>query len=1072
MGGETGSEIAGWLAMQGLEKYAALFEQHEIGVAELPDLSEQHLQELGLPLGARLRLLKAVRQGLAPAPAKAAPLPPSSLANERRPVTMMFCDIVSSISLTAALEAETTRRVMLRYWRLVEQTAARYGGHIAQHLGDGALIYFGYPVAREDDAERSLLAGLKLLEEMALLETGIDARLQLRIGIATGTVVLNEFNDAAGSNETLAFGHAVNLASRLQSQAAPDSILIDGPTHDLVSGLFRLGPKNMVTLAGIAEPVAVFQVEGAAAVHSRFEARHTGTGSAFLGRTSELNLLLNRWDTALLKLGQLVLITGEPGIGKSRLLAEVAARVASAGHVVVQLQCSPHATGSPLQPVVDWLIHFTAPAAGQASTDLRAARLTCLRARLGPLVGDEEALLDLLAPSAALTTGDPQLRRAQTLDALAELFSSMAQHRPLLLVAEDLHWCDPTTLELFARLLARAQPLPLLLLATARPEFQHDFGRATSRTDLALPRLDRPYADALTRQVLGAQQISAQVLDMVAERADGVPLFVEELVRSLKESGALVHTSTGVALVPASNRAAIPRGLESTLMARVDRLGAAKQVAQVAACIGRVFTLDMLAQVIDMPDDALWQGLVAIVQSDLIEGDGSPPYTRYRFRHALVRDAAYNSLLLSERQPVHQRIAAILGAAAVPPPPQLLAHHLSAAQLTLPAIEKWCEAGEAAKQRSADAEAIEHLSQALRLVQTLTGPEHRERELAVRLALVAPLRSQKGFAAEEVAQLTAQALRLADDLNEARTILPLLYNNWVYTFVTAHRDRSEELARDMLARSRHDKTNLVRMTALRALAATQFTAGAFEQAAEHFDESIALYGLAAQADLTHAVGLDGRVTALGYNSLARWCLGDTATAHAHIAAALQHAQHINHISTTAFITYHQALLAGVLERDAAVLRANGSRLEHIGQEHRFEMWLICGRLLQSLCACLTEPSEDHIETAEVLFAEFEAMGVVYRPLFGTVLAEVCLRQGDLARGLGHVLTAKALMDKTGERWCEAEVYRMEGLLANGAAAQTECLAQALRVATLQKARSWQNRILGSQSHRQMAAPAS
>ncbi len=520
-----------------------------------------------------------------------------------------------------------------------------------------------------------------------------------------------------------------------------------------------------------------------------------------------------------------------------------------------------------------------------------------------------------------------------------------------------------------------------------------------------------------------------------------------------------VHSGAGVSLGAATDRAAIPRGLESILMSRVDMLGPLKTVAQMAACIGREFSLALLAQVTRMEPEPLRASVDAIAESDLIVGDGQPPCAAYRFRHALVRDAAYNSLLLAERQPIHQRIAEILGAADHPPAPEVLAQHMTLAQMSLPAIDKWCEAGDAAKQRSADAEAIEHFSHALRLVEQLPAAQRKARELDVLLALVAPLRALKGFAAEDVARLTARAVALADDLKDARRILPLLYNHWVYTFVTAHRRHSEALARDMLARSENDPSNLVRMTGLRAVAATLFTAGDFNGAAQHFEQSIALYEKAAQGDLTQAVGLDGKVTALGYNSLARWCLGDKDTAHQHIRDALAHAATLNHISTTAFITYHQALLAGVLERDVAVLQANGHRLERIGQEHRFEMWLICGKLLQSLGDCLRDPSQRHIVLAEALFVDFDAMGVVYRPLYGTVLAHACLLQGQRERALSHIATAQALMEKTGERWCEAEVYRLHGQLSSGnPALATASFEQALRVAGAQQARSWQDRV--------------
>ncbi len=839
MSEQAPTDVSCWLVAHGLEKYAPAFEAHEIGLAELPELTESHLVELGLPMGPRIRLLKAVAQSFG-VPSSSPPAATIAAASERRPVTVMFCDIVGSVKLTSALDPEATRGVMLRYWRLVEETAARHLGHIAQHLGDGALIYFGYPEARENDAERAVLAGLALRDQMAALDAGAGTALQVRIGIATGTVVLNEFSRQAGAAETLAIGHSVHLASRLQTLAEPDTVVIDGPTHDLVQGLFKIGLQAEMPVAGVDEPVKVFCVHGVAQIRSRFEARRSGTASSggatsFLGRTGELNLLLNRWDAALASLGQLVLVTGEPGIGKSRLLAEAAERMVQTGHLMVQLQCSPNATGTPLQPVVEWLVQTT----GLAPGDRQPALAAKVRARFGELAADPQPLLDLLDRGANKPAGDPQLRRLSMLSTLAELFSGMAAVQPLLLMVEDLHWCDPTTLEFLQRLLARVQNQALLLLATARPEFKHDFGRGVSRTDIALPRLDRSHADALMKQVLGAQQISTPLLDMVAERADGVPLFVEELVRSLKETGAIVHSGAGVSLGAATDRAAIPRGLESILMSRVDMLGPLKTVAQMAACIGREFSLALLAQVTRMEPEPLRASVDAIAESDLIVGDGQPPCAAYRFRHALVRDAAYNSLLLAERQPIHQRIAEILGAADHPPAPEVLAQHMTLAQMSLPAIDKWCEAGDAAKQRSADAEAIEHFSHALRLVEQLPAAQRKARELDVLLALVAPLRALKGFAAEDVARLTARAVALADDLKDARRILPLLYNHWVYTFVTAHRRHSEALARVMLARSENDPSNLVRMTGLRAVAATLLTAGDFNGAAQHFEQSIA-----------------------------------------------------------------------------------------------------------------------------------------------------------------------------------------------------------------------------------------
>lgn len=1086
MADDGSSAIAAWLSARGLERFAAIFEQHEIDVDDLPELTEEHLAELGLALGVRLKVLKAIRQSFADAQALPADLasrparlaqtatawsatqptahPPAATqppapASERRPVTVMFCDIVGSTRLASNHDPEDTQAWMLHFWRQVEQTAQRHRGHIAQHLGDGALIYFGYPSAHEDDAERAVLAGLALLQDMARQPVGPGGGLQVRIGIASGTVVLNEFRGQAGSTETLAIGHAVNLASRLQALASPDTIVVDDATKALLAGLFKLTLQCEEPVPGLDHAVTVFRVEGLQPVRSRFEARHHGVVHRFLGRSGELSLLLNRWQMAQLGHGQLVLITGEPGFGKSRLLSEAVALGVKAGHRLLQWQCSPHASSTPLHPVIEWL----AQCAGSLDGEHRDGMASRLGAAFGGLAPDLDSLVDLLdQTSPAATSADPQALRLKTMSALVELVAALANAQPLWLVVEDLHWCDPTTLELLQRLLGRVQGLPLLLLATARPAFRHNFGSAVARTDLALPRLDRSHADALVRQVLGTERITPALLDLVAERADGVPLFVEELVRSLEESGAIVRSGEGASLNAATARATIPRSLDSILMARVDMLGPNKPLVQMAACIGRQFSLDLLAKVAGMAPELLRASMAEVIASELVVGVGAPPFGAYQFWHALVRDAAYQSLLISERQAIHRRVADLLSAEKAPAAPEVIAQHLSAAQMLLPAIEKWCEAGAAAKQRSADAEAIEHLSQALRHVAQLApSPERNKRELGVLLALAAPLRSLKGFASAEVAQHTERAVSLADDMRDARSILPLLYNHWVYTFVTSHRRHSQALAQDILQRSDFDPSNLVRMTGLRAVAATQFTAGEFRQASRNFDDSVLLYGQAAQADLTHAVGLDGKVTALGYDSLARWCLGDAGTAHEHVREALTHAGKIQHISTTAFITYHQALLAGVLERDPDVLHANGRQLEAIGRAHRFEMWMICGKLLQSLGNCMQQPSAEHIDAAESLFIDFEGMGVVYRPLYGTLLAEACLRLGDRARAQSHVDSALALTEASGERWSEPEVCRMQALLATDARTAAQHFDKAAALASAQGARAWTERILAS-----------
>ena len=1054
--------IADWLSLQGLGGYAAVFAEHDIDMETLPELTYDHLREMGLPMGACLRLRKAIEL-LAFRPAIAADdnivTALAQVMTERRQVTVMFCDIVGSTKLAGELDPEDMRRLLLGYWDIIETTAARHQGYIAQHLGDGALIYFGYPVANENDAERAILAGLALLKAMSETRIVANTNLQVRIGLATGTVVINQFKGNAGKIETLAIGQSVNFASRLQSLARPGNLVIDTPTKALVEGLFNFEDIGLIEVDGFTDPAPLFKVLDARRLRSRFEAQNRGSTTTFWGRKAELARALSGWTDSLASQGCMVLVRGEPGIGKSRFVQEVLTKADINGAEQALLQCSAHSTSSPLFPVIESLsiMANTGPAASAAET------LDRLRSLLVG-TGDVQALLlGLFEQGPKVVVANPHQHRKQTLTALVDWFVAKCDAGPFVLVVEDLHLCDPTTLEFLERLLMRARGLPLMILATARPDFAHDFG-SDLVTTVSLTRLERHDTDDLVREILKTRAVSGQLLDIVAERTDGVPLFVEELLKSLQETGAIVQSGLGVGLNDAIDSSAIPHSLQSILTARLDKLRGAKRVAQIAACIGREFSYDLLLAVAQLSATELQTQLTEISASDLIVPTGQIAAAEFSFRHALVRDAAYGSLLFSERQDIHVQIATALSAMPIPVRPEILAHHLTLAQRFIPAIHNWCQAGSAAKLRSADAEAVEHLKRALSVVEQLPiSAERDEVELTVLLDLIAPLRAARGFAAADVAALTARAIALADKVKDARRILPLLYNRWVYSFVTSHRSVCEPLARDILNRSAFDATNLLRMTGLRAVAATQFTAGEFALAAANFDASLAAYDAVSQAEMIHAVGLDGKVTALGYCALTRWCLGQSDVAHAHIREALSTARSVNHISTTIFATYHQALLAGVLDRNPSVLKANGRSLQHMGQENGLAMWLICGKLLENLGICLDTPSPDSIIIAEGHFADFADMGVVYRPTYHALFAEICLRAKDFGRGLTHIESAKAQMETSGERWNEADIFRLQGALTKDSAAAQQCFDQARRIAFAQGAVAWARRVVSDQS---------
>ena len=1044
-------DTADWLGQHGLGVYASVFSEHDVDLETLSELTFDHLRDMGLPLGACLRLRKVLAEQAAKTAIVAeekidAPL--EQVVTERRQVTVMFCDIVGSTKLAADLDPEEMRHLLLGYWQIIEATSALHQGYIAQHLGDGALIYFGYPVANETDAERAILAGLDLLK--AVSETVITAKtkLEVRIGLATGTVVINQFKGGAGKVETLAIGQSVNFASRLQSLARPGNLIIDSPTKTLVEGLFNFEDIGPIEVDGFSDPEPLFKVIGTRRVRSRFEAQNRGSTTTLLGRKAELKQALADWADCLGSKARMVLVQGEPGIGKSRFVQEVMVKSGNSATEQLVLQCSAHSSSSPLFPVIESLsiLADTGPA------DTASDKLDRLRILLVAPNDAQALLLGLFEQGPKAPPANPQQHRNLTLTALVDWFAAKCAAGPLLLVVEDLHLCDPTTLEFLERLLTRTKNLPLMILGTARPEFAYDFGPGNA-TMVALTRLDRHETDDLVREICDTRAVSPQLLDIVAERTDGVPLFVEELLKSLIETGAIAQSGQAVGLIDGIDSGAIPRSLQSILTARLDKLRGAKRIAQIAACIGRDFSFDLLLRVAVLSAAELHSHLAEISASDLIVSAGQTG--EFRFRHALVRDAAYGSLLFSERQDIHGQIADALAASVRP---EILAHHLTAAQRFIPAIQKWGEAGRAAKLRSADAEAVGHLKRALAVVDQLPkGSQRDELELTVLLDLIAPMRAARGFAAADVAAPTARAIALADKAKDPRRILPLLYNRWVYSFVTSHRSDCALLARDILDRSAFDASNLLRMTGLRAVAATQFTAGEFRPAAENFDASIAAYDAVSQAEMIHAVGLDGKVTALGYCALTRWCLGQPNLAHAHISEALKTARAINHISTTIFATYHQALLAGLLERNAGVLKTNGRSLQQMGQDNGLAMWLICGKLLESLGECLNMPSPNTITIAEGHFADFADMGVVYRPTYHVLLAEICLRANDFDRGMRHIDGAKAQIETSGERWNEAEVFRLQGALAQNDDLAKQWFDRAAKIARAQGAVAWELR---------------
>src|SRR6516165_3034179 len=662
-------QIADWLEKLGLGQYAQRFAENDIDFDVLNDLTDQDLEKIGVTsLGHRRKLLRAIanRKGvehITPAVDVADAPPAASRAAdsaERRQVTVMFSDLVGSTALSARIDPEDLREVISAYQKCVAETIRRFGGFVAKYLGDGVLVYFGYPEAHEDDAERAVRAGLELIAALAGLKT--HSSLQTRVGIATGLVVVGDLVGSGEAQERGIVGETPNLAARLQGIAEPNTVVIAEGTRKLVGNLFELedlGPKD---LKGIAGPVRAWAALRAGSVESRFEALHASGLTALVGREEEIELLLRRWSRAKTGEGQVVLLSGEAGIGKSRLTAALLERLATEPHTHLRYFCSPQHTDSAFYPIVGQM----ARAAGLTHDDNAKAKLDkldTLLAESATAVEHAALFAEMLSlpndgryPSLDALT--PERRRQRTLDALTSQMETLARHNPVLMIFEDAHWADPTSQEVFSRFVERIAMLRVLLLVTFRPDFEPPWIGRPHVTALALNRLAQREVGAIIDRVVGSEALPTNIRQDIIERSDGIPLFIEEMTKAVMEAESQGAAEQTIATIPSTR--SVPASLHASLMARLDRLGAAKEVAQIGAVIGREFPHGLLSAVMCKPDAELGSALDRLIASGLLFRQGLPPHAMYLFKHALVQDAAYGTLLRGQRRTLHARIAEIL----------------------------------------------------------------------------------------------------------------------------------------------------------------------------------------------------------------------------------------------------------------------------------------------------------------------------------------------------------------------------------------------------------------------------
>jgi class 3 adenylate cyclase/predicted ATPase len=1057
-------EVAEWLRKLGLEQYEPAFRANEIDARVLPSLTAEDLKDLGVNLvGHRRRLLDAIAalgtEARAPSDAPAA-------AAERRQLTVMFCDLVGSTELSARLDPEDLREVIGAYHRAVADVVRGFDGFVAKYMGDGVLIYFGYPRAHEDDAERAIRAGLGMIDAVTRLDVK-SAKLQARIGIATGLVVVGDLIGEGSAQEQSVVGETPNLAARLQALAEPGAVVIAAGTRRLVGDLFEYRDLGSVDLKGIAAPVPAWQVLRRSVVESRFEALRGAALSPLVGRDEEIELLLRRWARAKAGDGQIVLISGEPGIGKSRTVAAMQERLRAEPHVRLRYFCSPHHQNSALYPFIDQLDH----AAEFARDDPPATRLEKLEALLAlaaPLDANVAFLADLLSLPASerhpLPNLSPQRKKERTLEALLQQLESLARQQPVVMVFEDAHWIDPTSRELLDLTVERVRTLPVLLIVTFRPEFQLPWIGQPQVTMLALNRLDRRDRTALVEQIAGGKAMPDEVIDQIVDRTDGVPLFVEELTKSVLESGLLREDRDRYVLDRALPPFAIPTSLHDSLMARLDRLAPVRHVAQIGAAIGREFSYALLRAVSRLPKNELQTALGRLVASELVFQRGTPPDAVYAFKHALVQDAAHGSLLRSSRQQLHAQIAEALEAHSpelMDSQPELLAQHYAEAALVEKSVVCWGKAGRRSAARSAMAEAATQFQKGLDQLGLLSdNPERQRQELEFRSSLGAALAAVKGYAAPETGRAYARARELWEQLGSPAEFLQVPYGQSVYYMGRGELDLAQRLDEDLLrlSRERNDYAGLVlgHLSSGRDL----MLVGRFTLSRSHFEEVIALYDPNFHRSLSHHDANYPRVSSQAYSAIVLFCLGFPDQALAQSSAAIAEALRMAHPPSLA-LSLSLGTLPLALVGDSLALDKRADQLVKVATEQGFPVWRAVGTVHRGWVMVGNGDVAEGISLLRSGSAAYRATGTeMWTTHFLALQARACEIGGQNEDALTMLDEALQIVERTGARWLAAELERLKGqlLLRQGHfEAAEELYRKALSIAEEQKAKLWELR---------------
>ncbi len=1031
--------VADWLCELGLDQYVDLFVRNGIDTDVLSDLTDHDLEKLGIVLGDRRRMLRAIAQIGNQTEKGAAD---SESDAERRHLTIMFCDLVGYTALSSQADPEDMREVIAAYRATCASAIKAYGGFVARFTGDGVLAYFGYPRAHEDDAERAVRASLDIVAGLKGKNIAPAGSLSARIGIATGFVIIGELIGDAACTEQEATGDTPNLAARLQSLAEPGTVVIADATRRLVGRVFTLRDLGEVEIKGLSDRQHIWAVEAVGNAEARFETVRATPVGAFVGRENETALLAERLELAWRGEGQVVLICGEPGIGKSRLAAWIDQHAAPQSHIRLRYQCSPYHMDSALYPFIAQIER----AADFRPDDSPDQRLDSLEALLALSTSQVQAVAPLIAsllnipaearyPPLAL---NPVEQRRRTLLALVEQLEGLARRGPVLLVFEDVHWADATSIELLGRALDRMGALPILAVVTFRPEFKVPWTIRPNVTVLPLDRFNRRDSEAMIHEMTGGRDLSPAIVDQIIAKTDGVPLFIEELTKWAVASGALVEGSAAQGLERSPAYFPVPESLQDSLTARLDHMAPVKDTAQVAAVIGRDFSYSLLKIISGREDRELRSALEQLEEAELVFRQGDPAEGVYSFKHALLQDAAYQSLLKNRRQLLHRRIAETMRdkfAALAETQPEVIAHHFGGAGMPQDAVEWWGKAGERSLRRSAFVEAIGHFRRASDCAGSLPDvPAVRHIRLRLQIACGNALAASRGSHDAETTATFARARELAVSFPEASERFSAYFGLWAGHHVRGEIVQMRELAEAFLNDAARHKGSPELCVAHRVYGVTNWFQGDFVGARTHLEEALSNYDPERDRDLAYRFGGDLGVAAMVYLALVLWPLGEVARARKLIEGGLRLAVEHGHIYTLAY-GYGYTGIFETIRRDPVRATPHLEDFLGLSQKYGLQLFEIGASFMLSWARWHTDREPGSSVMQRCLATLAQQKYALFWTVMHTLLAEVEAGEGRVENGLQILNDQLAEIERTSHHAFDVELHRMRGelLLRSGVA---------------------------------------